>query len=108
MKREDRRKQDRINIEIAVAMTAGVLDATVDEVIGDGRSVKAVLARQAAMYIAAVGFGMSYSRIGAALGRDRSTVAHAIRIVEQRREDPDFDRWLDALEMTAAAAPILR
>lgn len=108
MKRADRRKQDRINMEIAVAMTAGALDTTPEDVIGDGRSAKAVLARQAAMYIAAVGFGMSYSRVGAALGRDRSTVAHAIRIVEQRREDPDFDRWLDALEMTAAAAPMLR
>ncbi len=108
MKRADRLKQDRINVEIAVAMTAGALDTTPEEVVGDGRSTKAVLARQVAMYIAAVGFGMSYSRVGAALGRDRSTVAHAIRIVEQRREDPDFDRWLDALEMAAAAAPMLR
>ncbi len=108
MKRKDKREHDRVYMEIAVAMTAGLLDATVEDVTGDGRSARTVLARQVAMYVAAVGFGMSYSRVGAALGRDRSTVAHAIRIIEDRREDPAFDEWLNALELTAAAAPVLR
>ena len=82
-------------------------DTTADEVGGDGRSAKAVFARQVAMYVAAAGFGMSYARVAAAMGRDRSTVAYACRVVEQKREEPEFDRWVDALEITAANAPVL-
>jgi chromosomal replication initiation ATPase DnaA len=105
--RKQRREQDRICVDMAVAMAAGALDASVEQVAGDARGGNATLARHVAMYIAAVGFGLSYARVGAALGRDRSTVAHACKRVEDRREDPAFDRWLDALETTAAAAPIL-
>jgi chromosomal replication initiation ATPase DnaA len=92
-------------MEIAVAMTAGALETKVDDVLGDGRAMRTMLARQVAMYLAAVGFGMSYSRVGAAMGRDRSTVAYACRQVEGRRELQDFDRWLDALEQSIACVP---
>jgi chromosomal replication initiation ATPase DnaA len=107
MNRLRKRALERARMDMAVAMVAGALDVTVEEVMGDARAARAVLARQVAMYVAAVGFGMSYGRVAAAIGRDRSTVAHACKLVEDRREDAQFDRWIDALEMTAAAAPIL-
>lgn len=90
-----------------MAMAAGAMNAVVDDVIGDSRAPKNVLARQVAMYVATVGFGMSYARVAAALGRDRSTVQHACRVVEDRRDDPTFDRWIEALEATAARAPVM-
>ncbi len=90
-----------------MAMAAGAMGVGAEAVAGDSRAAKDVMARQVAMYIATVGFGMSYARVGAALGRDRSTVQHACRRVEDRRDDPAFDRWIEALEVTAARAPVL-
>jgi hypothetical protein len=37
-------------------------------------------------------------------GRDRTTVAHACLIVEDRRDDPVFDRILELLEW---AVPVM-
>ena len=59
-----------------------------------------------AMYLASVGFGMSLGRVARAFGRDRSTVRHACRVMEERRENPGFDRWMDALEASVAHAPV--
>ena len=50
------------------------------------------------MYLAHVAFGLSYSTIGQSFGRDRTTAAHACRLVEERRDDPATDRVLHALE----------
>ena len=55
-------------------------------------------ARQSAMYLAHVALGLSYSDVGRIFERDRTTAAHACRLVEERREDPWFDAMLDALE----------
>ena len=107
MKRTIRLAADKARVEMAMAMAAGALDRTYDEMSGNGRCLKAVFARQVAMYIATVGFGMSYARVAAALGRDRSTVQHACRAVEDRRDDPAFDRWIEALEVTASRAPVM-
>jgi hypothetical protein len=41
-----------------------------------------------------------------AFGVDRSTVALACKRIEDRRDDPDFDTWMAALERSAAAAPV--
>jgi hypothetical protein len=59
---------------------------------------KVALARQVAMYLAHVGCGMSLTQTGRTFGRDRTTVAHACTVIEDRRDDPLFDRALDLLE----------
>lgn len=56
------------------------------------------LARQIAMYLAHVGFGLSFEAIGRVFGRDRTTVSHACRVIEDRRDDAALDRRLAALE----------
>jgi chromosomal replication initiation ATPase DnaA len=67
------------------------------------RSAAAAFARQVAMYLAHVSFGANYSEIGRAFGRDRTTAAHACRIVEERRDDPRLDSTLEQLERDCAA-----
>jgi chromosomal replication initiation ATPase DnaA len=62
------------------------------------------LARQVAMYIAHVGCGLSLTQTGRLFDRDRTTVAHACGVIEDRRDDPMFDRVLDLLEW---AVPVL-
>jgi chromosomal replication initiation ATPase DnaA len=54
--------------------------------------------RQTAMYLAHVAFGLTYTEIGQLFSRDRTTVAHACGVVEERRDDPIVDRALTTLE----------
>jgi chromosomal replication initiation ATPase DnaA len=62
--------------------------------------VQAAFARQMAMYLCRVVYGMTLSEIARAFGRDRSTAAHAIRRIEEAREDPEIDRSIAFLEAT--------
>ena len=55
-------------------------------------------ARQVAMYLAHVAYGLTLSDVGRAFDRDRTTVAYACGIVEDRRDDVSLDRTLDLLE----------
>lgn len=60
---------------------------------------KVAMARQVAMYLAHVICGLNLTEAGELFGRDRTTAAHACRVVERRREDhPDFDHALKLLE----------
>ncbi len=56
-------------------------------------------ARQLAMYLAHVVGGLSLSEVGRLFGRDRTTVAHACQVVEDRRDDLTFDRAVSLLEL---------
>jgi hypothetical protein len=56
------------------------------------------LARQAAMYLAHVSCGLSLTDVGYIFARDRTTVAHACAVIEDRRDDPVFDRALELME----------
>lgn len=55
-------------------------------------------ARQVAMYLAHVIGSMPLAEIGQAFGWDRTTVAYACNVVEDRRDEPKFNRTLDLLE----------
>lgn len=55
-------------------------------------------ARQVAMYLAHVACGLTLSDVGRAFDRDRTTVAYACGVVEDRRDDVSIDRTLDLLE----------
>lgn len=63
----------------------------------------AAFARQTAMYLAHVGFGLSMAEIGKAFGRDRTTVVHACHLIEDRRDEACFDELLDHLEQAGVA-----
>ena len=58
----------------------------------------AAFARQVAMYLAHVSFGLSLTEVGNVFARDRTTVAHACSRIEDLRDDPCLDRSLDLLE----------
>jgi chromosomal replication initiation ATPase DnaA len=55
-------------------------------------------ARQTAMYLTHVAFGLSLTRVGICFGRDRTTVRHACALTEDRRDDPALELGLSALE----------
>jgi hypothetical protein len=62
-------------------------------------------ARQLAMYLTHVGFGMSLQRTAAAFGRDRSTIAHACHKIEDTRDSDTLDLLLEKLETCLAGLP---
>ena len=83
------------------AITAATLGVDLAEVVGPKRgTAPAAFARSAAMYLAHVCLGISLSEIGAHFGRDRTTVGHACRRIEDARDDERFDRVLTCLEST--------
>ena len=88
-------------IEQAVIQVFGVGSADLHHT-RRGRA-KAAQARQVAMYLAHVTCGISLTDTGRLFGRDRTTAAHACGIVEDRRDDPLFDRALDLLEWAVYA-----
>jgi chromosomal replication initiation ATPase DnaA len=59
---------------------------------------RVALARQTGMYLARVSLGLTLSEAASLFGRDRTTAAHACRVIEDRRDDPRFDQRLGAIE----------
>jgi chromosomal replication initiation ATPase DnaA len=59
---------------------------------------RVAFARQVAMYLAHVGFALSFAAVGRMFGRDRTTVSHACRVIEDGRDDAWLDRRLAVLE----------
>lgn len=84
-----------------------VIEATIAEVFGVAAAelsrpsrgkAPVALARQAAMYLAHVSCGLSLTDVGLVFARDRTTVAHACAVIEDRRDDRIFDRTLELME----------
>ncbi|WP_161992705.1 helix-turn-helix domain-containing protein [Aureimonas leprariae] len=72
------------------------------EIQKPNRSVAASCeARHIAMYLARVIFEVPYAVIGQEFGRDRTSVSHAIRRIEDRRDDRSFEEKLSGLERLA-------
>ena len=61
------------------------------------------LARQTAMYLTHIGVGMTMTDFGTLFERDRTTVSHACALIEDRRDNDDFDRALELLERAIVA-----
>lgn len=55
-------------------------------------------ARQVAMYVAHVNFGLTFSETGTYFGRDRTTVSHACRLVEDQRDNDKVEKLLCQIE----------
>lgn len=89
------------------AMVSGGMGIPAAELRAPSRGPAPVaLARQMAMYLAHTALGLGLSGVGRAAGRDRTTVAHACRLLEQRRDEAAIDamlrRFEDALAPLAA------
>lgn len=84
---------------VAARLAAAAADLPLDRVLSARRlDRRCASARALAMYLAHVGLGLPMNRVAAGFGRHRSTVAHACRRIEERREVAGWDRWVAALE----------
>lgn len=84
-----------------------VIEASIVEIFGVPQTdlsrssrgkARVALARQEAMYLAHVSCGLTLTDVGLIFARDRTTVAHACAVIEDRRDDPVFDRALELME----------
>src|SRR5262245_6420305 len=100
------RGQDEAAARLAAGLASYALGVPLDDIVKPRRGCSsAAFARQVAMYLCHVGFELSLARVAAAFGRDRSTVAHACHVIEDKREDETFDDWIAALEAMLCDAP---
>lgn len=98
--------RDRARVRLVQQAVAYSFAVPVEEIAAaTRRDARAALGRQVSMYLSHVAFELSLARVGAAFGRDRSTVAHACHRIEDRRDDPAFDDRLDQLEHSLRAMP---
>ncbi|MEQ1950746.1 helix-turn-helix domain-containing protein [Mesorhizobium yinganensis] len=60
--------------------------------------------RQIAMYVTHTALGVSMQEVGRGFARDRTTVRYACHVIEDLRDDDDFDRTVAMTERVALAA----
>ena len=107
MQQATRKHLDTARARLAQSAVSYAFDVPEEELAAPTRrSRRTAFARQAAMYLAHVAFELSLSRVAEAFGRDRSTAAHACHRIEDRRDDVDFDQYMDELEACLRAAPL--
>jgi chromosomal replication initiation ATPase DnaA len=88
-----------------IDITAVLFNVSSKEIRKPGRSSLGVSrVRQVAMYVAHVVLRLNMTDIGRAFGRDRTTVLYACHLVEDLRDDADFDRIITMTERVALAA----
>lgn len=88
------------------AIVSSAFRVRTDALRGASRGAAPVaFARQVAMYLAYTRLGFPYAQAGAIFGRDRTTAAHACRLVEEMRDDPRIDSTLDYLERAIDLCP---
>ena len=88
-----------------IDITAALFNVSSKEMRKPGRSSLGVSrVRQVAMYVAHVVLRLNMTDIGRAFGRDRTTVLYACHLVEDLRDDTDFDRIITMTERVALAA----
>lgn len=102
-----RRREERC-LEICEAMidlAAALFNVSSRELRRPGRAAAAVArVRQIAMYVTHVALGLSMNEIGRGFGRDRTTVLHACHLVEDMRDEVEFDRIVHMVEQVAQTA----
>lgn len=88
-------------IDLLVAMF-GVSGAELRSPLRCRREVARV--RQIGMYVAHTAFGLAMREVAAGFARDRTTVMHACHLVEDMRDDTDFDAIVTTFERIAQSA----
>ena len=102
------KSRDEEIIAICDAMT-DLLGACFMVPTGDLRSQDRAIApvarvRQIGMYVCHVSLNLSMAEVAKGFGRDRTTVIHACHLVEDLRDDLEFDRICARMERIARAA----
>lgn len=94
----ERKISDAVVCRLATQLAAGACGVNILDVQSGRRSQRASLARHIGMYLAHTAAGFPFAVVAANFSRDRTSVAHACRRIEDRRDDPEFDAQMIELE----------
>lgn len=90
--------------ECMIDIVSALFNVPGKEIRAAGRASQGVARmRQIAMYACHVTLQLNLTEIGRGFGRDRSTVQHACHLVEDLRDDEDFDSMVTLVERVARA-----
>ncbi|MDR7031715.1 chromosomal replication initiation ATPase DnaA [Mesorhizobium sp. BE184] len=102
------KRRDEISVEICeclIDIVAAFFAVSSKELRKAGRTAVPVSrVRQIAMYVAHVVLQLTQAEVGRGFGRDRTTVLHACQVIEDMRDDQEFDRVVQVVERIAHAA----
>jgi hypothetical protein len=100
-------ERDEQAARLATGMAAYALGLDASALWGPERRNQPQLARarHLAVYLGYVGFAMTMGRAARAFGCDRSSIGFACRRVEEWRDDPRVDSWVEGLETALREAP---
>lgn len=88
-----------VTCALAARLAASMSGVVASEVTSSRRVSRRIsTARQIAMYLAHTSAGLPLKKVAECFGRDRTTAAHACRLIEDRRDDRKFDAELSELE----------
>jgi hypothetical protein len=87
----------------AVSLEFGVTELDLKSPKNQSRHIRFV--RQVAMYLVHVVYELNHTHIARLFAKDRSTVSHACKVVEDSRDDGVFDLKLIRLENFLRQAP---
>jgi chromosomal replication initiation ATPase DnaA len=103
---------DRKREEHSVQLCEMLIDLLVAAFGVDGKELRAptrcrrnvARIRQIGMYVAHTSFGLAMRQVAVGFARDRTTVMHACHLVEDMRDDVDFDAIVTAFERIVNSA----
>lgn len=88
---------------LALAIASAAFDVAPEDVGAPARrDAGAAYARHVAIYLAHIVFQLPMRVVADGFGRDRTSVRHAVRRIEDRRDDAAFDRRMERLEHVAS------
>ena len=97
--------KDRIAVACdgVIDLAAALFNVSGKELREPGRSALSVSrVRQIAMYVVHCELGLSMRDVGEGFGRDRTTVLHACHLIEDMRDDEEFDGIVARVERVVA------
>nr|WP_303651372.1 helix-turn-helix domain-containing protein [Asticcacaulis currens] len=99
-------KADTAPVEYVIGLVSGVTGVPLSDIWATHRKdARTARARQLSMYLISVAWQWPLYRIGAAFGRDRTTVGHACRRIEDLRDDRQWDEQIERLEACLQEIP---
>lgn len=91
--------------ECVIDIVAALFGVSSKELRRPGRSTTSISrVRQVGMYVAHVILQLNMTEVGRGFGRDRTTVQHACHLVEDLRDDVEFDQLVLMTERVTEAA----
>ncbi len=99
------REETMAACDAVIDLAGALFDVSGRDLRQPGRTALATArVRQIAMYVTHVTLGIAMGEIGRCFGRDRTTVVHACHLIEDMRDDEEFDRIVSTFERVVRAA----